>query len=255
MQDSAQETEGTTGVAPQIRLQHYMAECGVASRRACEKIILSSRVSVNGNIVSVLGTKVSPSDIVAVDGKEIKKELEKRYVLLNKPPGYVCTSNDEKGRRCAVDLLKERYSERLYSVGRLDMYSEGLIIFTNDGAFAARLAHPSSEIEKEYIISTSLPIPDELIRGFKRGLRIDGVFYRCRSCALYNSHKMNVVLTEGKNREIRRVFEYFGVGIKRLERIRIGNLSRGDLGTGQFRDLSRSEVASLRALCGGNIQS
>lgn len=253
LQDSVQNMSGPDepGTA-QIRLQRYMAECGVASRRACEKIILSSRVSVNGSVVSVLGTKVSPNDIVTVDGRTIKLEEQKRYVLLNKPSGYVCTSSDEKNRPRALDLLKEYYKERLYSVGRLDMYSEGLIIFTNDGVFASKLAHPSSEIEKEYIISTALPVPDALVTDFRKGVRIEGVFYRCKSCKLYNSHKLQVVLLEGKNREIRRVFEHFGIGIKRLERVRIGSVSRGDLSWGHFRDLTPHEVKNLLDLCGIN---
>ena len=117
----------------QWRLQHFMAQCGVASRRASEEIIASGRVAVNGVTVTAPGTKVSAFDTVTVDGKVIHQEEEKRYVLLNKPAGYVCSLSDEKGRPVAADLLKDTYSERLYNVGRLDMFSSGLIIFTNDG--------------------------------------------------------------------------------------------------------------------------
>ena len=125
-----------------VRLQVFLARSGVASRRASEKIILDGRVSVNGTVVTELGTKVTPDDKVLLDGKEISLEETMRYVLLNKPKGYVCSSNDEKGREKAIDLLKENYSERLYNVGRLDMFSSGLIIFTNDGDFASVLSHP-----------------------------------------------------------------------------------------------------------------
>ncbi|MDO5766265.1 MAG: S4 domain-containing protein, partial [Spirochaetales bacterium] len=137
MQDNSQEKK-------QIRLQAFLAHCGLASRRACENIITDGRVSVNGKIVNELGTKVSENDVVCVDGKQISLEKRKIYVLLNKPAGYVCTQNDEKDRPVAVDILKEKYSERLYNVGRLDMFSRGAIIFTNDGDFAAKLSHPSS---------------------------------------------------------------------------------------------------------------
>ncbi|MCR5125362.1 MAG: rRNA pseudouridine synthase [Treponema sp.] len=232
-----------------IRLQAFLAHCGVASRRACEKIIIDGRVSVNGNVVTELGLKVSDSDVVAVDGKEVLPEIEKRYVLLNKPAGYVCSQSDEQGRPVAVDLLKDSFSERLYNVGRLDMFSTGAIIFTNDGDFAAKLSHPSAEVEKEYIVESSLPLPRNLAENFKKGIRVDDVFYKAKDASELNSHKMRVVLVEGKNREIRRVFDAAGVAIRSLQRVRIGNLLLGNLGTGEFRTLSDFEVSSLLRIC------
>ena len=231
------------------RLQHYMALCGVASRRASEEIIAQGRVSVNGTKVTEPGTKVTEKDEVSVDGKAIHFEAQKRYVLLNKPAGYVCSSSDEKGRPVAADLLKTAYSERLYNVGRLDMFSDGAIIFTNDGDFAAKLSHPSAELEKEYIVDSYKPLPKDLAEEFTKGVRVEGVFYRCRSAEELNSHRMRIVLIEGKNREIRRVFESRGVAIKRLERVRIGNVGLGNLKSGSFRELGSSEVKSLLALC------
>ena len=231
------------------RLQAFLAHCGVASRRASEKIILDGRVSVNGAVVTELGTKVSAKDKVLVDGKPVSLEEQKRYVLLNKPLGYVCSQSDEKGRPCAIDILKESYSERLYNVGRLDMFSHGAIIFTNDGDFAAKLSHPSAEIEKEYIVESSLPLPRFLAQNFEKGIRVDGVFYKAKMAEELNSHRMRVVLIEGKNREIRRVFENAGMAIKKLCRVRIGNVELGDLEPGQFRDLSESEVKDLLKLC------
>lgn len=232
-----------------IRLQTYLAHCGVASRRASEKIILDGRVSVNGQIVTELGTKVSSKDKVLVDEKPISLEENKRYVLLNKPSGYVCSNNDEQGRDSAIDLLKDSYSERLYNVGRLDMFSSGLIIFTNDGNFAARLSHPSSELEKEYIVDSSLPLPRNLAQEFMHGVRVDGVFYRCKFAKELNSHRMQIVLVEGKNREIRRVFESRDVAIKRLVRVRIGNIEMNKLAPGAHRDLTKEEVKGLLAIC------
>ncbi|QOS41233.1 rRNA pseudouridine synthase [Treponema rectale] len=232
-----------------MRLQQYMARCGVASRRASEAIILEGRVQVNSQVVTELGTKVAPGDVVLVDGKEIHLEETKRYVLLNKPQGYVCSLADEKDRPVAADLLKETYSERLYNVGRLDMFSSGLIIFTNDGDFAARLSHPSAELEKEYIVDTSTSLPRGLAEDFMKGIRIDNVFYRCKQAVELNSHRMRIVLVEGKNREIRRVFEDRQVGIRSLMRIRIGSVGVGELQFGQFRELTAQEVKTLLSLC------
>lgn len=236
-----------------IRLQTFLAHCGVASRRASEKIILDGRVTVNDVVVTELGTKVSATDIVLVDGKKIALEENKRYVLLNKPTGYVCSSNDEKGRDSAIDLLKDSFSERLYNVGRLDMFSSGLIIFTNDGDFAAKLSHPSSELEKEYIVDSSLPLPRGLAEEFMHGVRVDGVFYKCKFAKELNSHRMQIVLIEGKNREIRRVFESKNVAIKRLVRVRIGNIEMNKLPPGEHRILTESEVKGLLSIC-KNVQ-
>lgn len=238
-----------TFTSEKIRLQAFLAHCGVASRRSSEKIITDGRVTVNGNIVTELGTKVSPSDVILVDGKEIHLEESKRYVLLNKPTGYVCSQSDEKGRPVAVELLKEKYSERLYNVGRLDMFSHGAIIFTNDGDFAAKLSHPSAEIEKEYIVDSSLPLPRFLAEDFKKGIRVDGVFYKAKDAVELNSRRLKVILLEGKNREIRRVFESKNAAIKSLKRVRIGNVEIGNLQPGESRDLTSQEVAGLLKLC------
>jgi 23S rRNA pseudouridine2605 synthase len=237
-----------------MRLQLYMARCGIASRRASEKIILDGRVTVNGETIWELGTKVdSETADVSVDGKKITLEQNKRYVILNKPEGYICSLSDEKGRQVASDLLKEAFPERLYNVGRLDMYSSGLLIFTNDGEFARRITHPSSQIEKEYLVQTSLPMPDDLPQKFIKGMRIDGVFYKARSADLEMKHRIRVTLIEGKNREIRRVLEYFNIGIKKLERVRIGPIVNDGLKAGEYRELSKNEVQILLSLCEENV--
>lgn len=236
----------------QIRLQVYLAHSGVASRRAAEKIIADGRVTVNGNVAVEMGTKVSYGDEICVDGKKISIEEKKRYVLLNKPAGYVCSLADEKDRPVAVSLLKEKYSERLYNVGRLDMFSSGLIIFTNDGGFASRLSHPSAEIEKEYVVETSVPLPRTLAADFEKGLRVDGVFYKCKSAVELNARKIKIVLVEGKNREIRNVFASKEIGIKKLVRVRIGNIEINGLKPGEFRELSEKEVSGLLKLCRKN---
>lgn len=229
----------------ELRLQVFLAHSGLASRRACEKIILDGRVTVNGQVVTELGSKVSDSDIVKVDGKQLSLEKKKCYVLLNKPAGYVCSSSDEKGRAVAVDLLKDAYKERLYNVGRLDMYSKGMILFTNDGDFAAKLSHPSSQVEKEYIVETSQDIPEDFPKKFEHGIRVDNVFYKCLKCQILKARKLDIVLIEGKNREIRTVLESQNIGTKSLVRVRIGSVKLNNLKPGEYRELTEREVKSL----------
>ena len=241
---TAPEDNGKSG-KQEMRLQVYLAHAGVASRRACEKIIAEGRVSVNGTLVTDMGSKVRTGDTVLLDGKPVHPEARKCYVLLNKPAGFVCTLSDEKGRPTAADLLKETYSERLYNIGRLDMFSSGAILFTNDGDFAAKIEHPSAQIEKEYVIETTQDFPLELLTRFERGIRVDGIFYKCRSAAAINRRKLRIVLVEGKNREIRRVLDSFNCTIKRLVRVRIGNLELGTLKAGEFRNLTANERHAL----------
>lgn len=233
----------------EVRLQVFLAHCGVASRRASEQIILDGRVSVNGTVITELGTKVTASDVVAVDGKQVFQEEKKRYVLLNKPAGFVCSASDEKGRKVAADLIQGAFRERLYNVGRLDMYSKGMIFFTNDGEFARILSHPSSQLEKEYIVETSQDVPDDFPARFERGIRVNNVFYRCLRCEILRLRKIKIVLIEGKNREIRTVLESVGLGTHSLVRVRIGNVYLDDLRPGDFRELSEREVRSLLQSC------
>ncbi len=238
-----------------VRLQVYISHAGVASRRAAEGLISGGRVSVNGETVTAMGVRVLPSDDVRVDGKPIRAETRKIHVLLHKPAGHVCTLSDERGRPVAADLLKGAYPERLYNVGRLDMYSSGAILFTNDGDFAAAVSHPSSGIEKEYLVETSLSFRDDILSAFTRGVRIESEFYRCREAARVSSRRIRIVLVEGKNREIRRVLKFFGLGIKSLVRTRIGPVVLGDLGVGMHRELTGAEIRGLldaRSRNGGN---
>ena len=229
----------------EIRLQVYLSHCGVASRRACESIILSGRVSVNGSKVDRLGTKVKLNDEVCLDGKPIKLENEKRYVLLNKPAGYVCSSSDEKGRLEAYSLIKNNYKERLYNVGRLDMMSSGALLFTNDGEACAYLEHPSSQIEKEYVVETIFPFNNDVLEAFMKGIRIDGVFYKAKDVSRLGKCKLRIILIEGKNREIRNVLKFFEIKIKTLTRVRIGNVRLGNLMEGDSRELSPLEIRTL----------
>jgi len=235
----------STGDAP-IRLQAYLAHAGVASRRAAERIILDGRVAVNGAVVRELGTKVLPGDRVELDGRPVSAEERTRYILLNKPAGYLCSMSDPEGRPLAADLLKGRVPERVYNVGRLDQWSSGLLLFTNDGELASRLIHPSGGIDKEYEFLADGPIEDEFFASFARGLTVDGVRYTAASAERTGPCSGKIVLVEGKNREIRRVLEAAGRRVKVLRRVRIGPLRLGELGEGEFRDLSRVEIEALK---------
>ena len=238
------ENTKTPGSAP-LRLQVYLAHAGVASRRAAERLISEGRITVNGRQVTGPGEKVLPTDDIRFDGNVVKTETRLLYIVLNKPPGYICSSYDPQGRPLALDLLPP-CPERLYNVGRLDYLSSGLVIFTNDGDFAARAGHPRAEIEKEYLVESTVPIPDQAIEEFSRGLEIEGIFYRARSVTRLGKKSLRIILVEGKNREIRRVFSHFHLHPKSLQRVRIGPVELGNLKEGESRPLRGEEISILR---------
>jgi 23S rRNA pseudouridine2605 synthase len=229
-----------------VRLQVYLAHAGVASRRAAEEIIAAGRVSVNGVIVTAQGIKVTENDVVLLDGKPLQRESRKLHIALNKPSGYICSSNDPQGRPLALSLLPA-VKERLYNVGRLDFLSCGLIFFTNDGGFASRLGHPSSALEKEYIVEATGHIPDETVDAFNTGITIEGIHYKAKSAEIIGRKTLRIILVEGKNREIRRVFSHFHLHPKLLRRIRIGPILLGDLQEGSTRSLTGQEVSDLNS--------
>jgi len=228
-----------------IRLQAYLAHCGVASRRASETLILAGRVAVNGLRVTELGTKVAPGDQVQVDGRPVSVEQVLHYIALNKPPEYICSASDPQGRALARNLLAPEITERVYTVGRLDYRSSGLLLFTNDGDFAARVGHPSAEIEKEYLVEATGVIADQVLDEFRTGVNVEGVLYRCRDIERLGRKSVRVVLVEGKNREIRRVFSHFHLHPRRLHRIRIGPILLGSLKEGLTRSLQPAELERL----------
>ena len=229
-----------------IRLQAFLAHAGIASRRACEGIILAGRVAINGRQASELGVRVRPGDKVLLDGRPVGLAERKRYLLLNKPAGYISAMADPEGRALAADLLKG-VEERVYNVGRLDQWSSGLLLFTNDGDLASVLGHPSGGIEKEYEVTADLPLGEDFFEAFRVGLEIDGVAYRAMSIERTGPASARVLLVEGKNREIRRVLERFGRRAMSLRRVRIGPLRIADLAEGAFRELEPGEIRELRA--------
>ncbi|RPJ06638.1 MAG: rRNA pseudouridine synthase [Spirochaetaceae bacterium] len=225
-----------------MRLQVFLAKAGIASRRKCEEYISQGMVSVNGTVVTLPGCKVADTDLVLFNNKEIKPESELVYIALNKPVQYVCSSQDEQGRPLALDLLQKDFKVRLFNVGRLDFMSQGLIFFTNDGEFTRRVTHPSFEIEKEYNIETFEQIPEELEKEYSDGLQIEGEYYRLKRYEKLSLFIVNLVIAQGKNREIRRVFTHFNLTIRKLCRTRIGPVSLGALMPGKYRHLTKEEV-------------
>ncbi|MFP4408469.1 MAG: pseudouridine synthase [Spirochaetaceae bacterium] len=245
-QGSRDKPRGPRDESGPLRLQLFLARAGVASRRRCEEIIASGRVQVNGEVVQRQGVTVDPeTDEVRLDGKPIRQARNYVYFALNKPPGYLTSNKDPEGRSLAIELIREAYSGRLFSVGRLDFLSSGLIFFTNDGRFADRVAHPSSRIEKEYLVETKRPIPRELLEQWRSGIEIEGERYHLKSYTFKGPRRVQLVLEEGKNREIRNVLHAHNIPTKRVHRVRIGRVTLGDLGPGAFRKLTKAEVEGL----------
>jgi len=236
-----------------MRLQKYMAMCGVAARRKCEEIIAAGRVSVNGQTVTEMGTQVEESDVVLVDGARIFLEEEKRYVLYHKPAGEVTTVSDEKGRETVMDRFRD-FPVRLYPVGRLDYDSEGLLLLTNDGELAQRLTHPSCEVDKVYLARVTGNPSNEAIERLRRGVYMEGDQRKTypaqvrvvRDESLFSD--IVVTIHEGRNRQVRRMFDAVGHKVLLLRRIRFGPLELGDLRRGQWRELTAQEIDALRSL-------
>lgn len=229
-----------------IRLQSYLAKSGFGSRRSCEKLIEEGRVQLNGKIVVAMGVKVTADDAVTVDGIPADPIQQVYYIALHKPKGYVCTNYDQHEQRYARDLIHVPYAKVLFHVGRLDKESSGLMLYTNDGYAAQKIMHPSSKIEKEYLVLTDKPIDVQHLREAVRGVSVDGSrTYQIKHFALVGKRQVRVTLTEGKNREIRNLFEFFGYTIKQLVRLRIGVITLDDLKPGAYRKVSSSEIAAL----------
>lgn len=230
------------------RLQKLISTAGLMSRRAAEKLIAEGKVTVNGR-PALLGEKADPeTDTILIDGVPLDPDVEKVYVMLNKPKGYVTTMSDEKGRK-NVSMLVEDAGARLYPVGRLDLNSEGLLIMTNDGDFANRLMHPSNNVHKTYeVIVEGDSIPAAVV--FLKGpVEIDGTIVRAKAVELTESSPtratIRVTIGEGKNREVRKMCAAAGLKVIALKRIREGTLELGDLKSGQWRYLTPEETASF----------
>ncbi|MEW6303305.1 MAG: pseudouridine synthase [Verrucomicrobiota bacterium] len=231
-----------------VRLQKFLAEAGVASRRASEKIIVEGRVTVNGEVVRELGSKVDPAhDSVAVDGTAVRVK-RKMYVAVNKPRGYICSRADPEKRRTVAELLPKEWTS-LYSVGRLDYDSEGLLFLTNDGEFSLKLTHPRYGVRKKYLATVEGKVTPEMARSLTKGVFDHGEVLRAAAAKILeanNTHSLvELELTEGKNREVRRLFEAQGLVVSRLKRTQIGPIKLGELPSGKWRTLTEREIKSL----------
>jgi 23S rRNA pseudouridine2605 synthase len=231
-----------------VRLQKFLADAGVASRRASEQLILAGQVQVNGQLVRQLGSKVDPlHDRVTVEGKPVR-EKRKLYVVLNKPRGCVCSRKDEYDRPTIYELLPREWTN-IYSVGRLDYDTEGLILLTNDGEFALRLTHPRYGVRKKYVALIETRVEHELVQKFTRGVFHGGEKLKAEKARVISASSsrstVELELAEGKNREVRRLFESQGLTVKRLERVQVGKIKLGELKPGKWRTLTEPEIKSL----------
>lgn len=233
------------------RLQKLIAEAGIASRRKAEEMIQQGRVKVNGTTVKEMGVKVSSSDKIEVDGKEINKE-EKVYFLLNKPKKTICAVTDDKQRDTVVDLIDCK--QRIFPVGRLDYETTGILLLTNDGEFANAMMHPRSHIQKTYEVAVNGVLTDTMCKRLEEGIELeDGKTLPAEVFLLQRSEKKNktvlqITIQEGRNRQVRRMMEYFHCEVTRLNRIQYAFLDLGNLRQGQYRKLRMYEVKKLMGI-------
>ena len=234
----------------EVRLQKYLANAGVCSRRKAEELILDGEISVNGKIVTELGTKITPKlDKVMYNGKVVKEESKYVYILLNKPIGYVTTSKEQFGRDSVMDLVKVK--ERIVPVGRLDMYTSGALILTNDGNFVYQVTHPKHEIEKTYTVTVKGIVTDEEVEKLKKGVKIDDYTTKEAKVKILkiesekNQSRLEITIHEGKNRQVRKMCEAINHKVLALHRSKIAGLGVKDLSLGKWRYLNEREVAKI----------
>jgi 23S rRNA pseudouridine2605 synthase len=240
-------------VAEPQRVQKVMAAAGVASRRACEELIAAGRVTVNGEVVE-LGARCDPSsDVVALDGERINVDPDRVYVLLNKPRGVVTTADDPQGRPTVVELVN--LPQRLYPVGRLDQDTEGLVLLTNDGELTHRLLHPSFEVERTYVALVPGPVRKRSLAQLREGVELEDGVARATRVRVLEEEKskalVEIVMTEGRKREVRRMFDAVGLTVERLARVAYGGVELGELRQGRWRFLTQAEIGALHAVAEG----
>lgn len=235
----------------EIRLQKYLSEAGIASRRKSEELILQGKIKVNGQVVTELGTKVNPEkDEVKYKDKLVKIENKKIYILLNKPIGYVTTAKDQFNRDSVLDLVKVK--ERIVPVGRLDMYTSGALILTNDGEFVYKVTHPKHEINKTYTVTLKGIVDKNAIENLKDGVDIGGYVTKPAKVKILkldkekNITRLEIIIHEGKNRQVRKMCEAIGKKVLALHRSKIAGIGVKDLPLGKWRYLSREEVEKIR---------
>jgi 23S rRNA pseudouridine2605 synthase len=237
-----------------VRLQKLLAQLGVASRRKCEELMLAGEVEVDGEVVTRLGTKVDPrAAVIRVQGRRLPPASEHVYLVLNKPRGVVSTMSDPQGRRTLADLVADR-PERLFHVGRLDTDTEGLILLTNDGDFAHRMAHPSYEVDKTYVAEVAGQVGRATLRRLREGVVLEDGPVAVSRVKVVSSHGdrsiVELVIHEGRNRIVRRLLDHVGHPVRRLGRTAFGPVRLGDLRVGTVRELTTDELGALLDLAG-----
>ena len=233
-----------------MRINKYLANAGVASRRKVEEFIIQGKVQVNGLVITNLATDIKEGDIVTIDGRNIQLEQKYEYYMLNKPKGYISTASDDRNRKTVVDLIDT--TARIYPVGRLDFESEGLLLLTNDGELTNKLTHPKHNISKTYLVNINSSIAEQELQKLRNGVVIDG--YKLHKCIISvlesnkNETKMKITIFEGRNREIRKMFESINKKVVFLKRIMIEKLALGNLKRGEYRKLTNQEIEYLYSL-------
>ena len=235
----------------EIRLQKYLAEAGIASRRKCEEYITDGRIKVNGKVINELGTKVNPEkDEIYFDDKKIENKEELVYILLNKPIGYVTTAKDQFNRDTVMNLIKIK--ERVVPVGRLDMYTSGALLLSNDGNFVYKITHPKHEINKTYQVTLKGIVTKEDVEKLEKGVDIGGYTTKPAKVKILktdiekNISRLEITIHEGKNRQVRKMCEAIGKKVQALHRTKIGNISVKTLKIGQWRYLTKKEIEELK---------
>lgn len=232
------------------RLQKYLANCGIASRRKCEEYILQGKVKVNGEVVTELGTKINPEkDVIEFENKKVRENTKHVYILLNKPIGYVTTADDQFGRDTVLELVKVK--ERIVPVGRLDMYTSGALILTNDGDFVYKVTHPKHEIEKTYTVTVKGIVQNSEVEQLRQGVQIEDYTTKPAKVRILKTDvekdisRLEITIHEGKNRQVRKMCEAVGRKVLALHRSKIGGIGVKDLELGKWRYLSPKEVEQL----------
>lgn len=235
----------------EVRLQKYLADCGIASRRKCEQYIQQGKVQVNGKVVTELGTKINPKkDKVKFENREITENRKMVYILLNKPIGYVTTVDDQFNRDTVLDLVKVK--ERIVPVGRLDMYTSGALILTNDGDFVYKVTHPKHEIEKTYTVTLKDIIQNDEVEKLRKGVQIEDYTTKPAKVKILKTDKeknisrLEIIIHEGKNRQVRKMCEAIGKKVLALHRSKIGKIGVKDLKLGEWRYLTEKEIQQFK---------
>jgi len=232
-----------------MRLNKFIAHCGICSRRKADELIKAGQVKVSGTVVKEPGHRVMPTDRVKYEGKILKPVRRKIYVLMNKPKNTITTTNDERGRKTVLDVIGDKVKERIYPVGRLDRATTGLLLLTNDGDLAKKLSHPSHKVQKVYHVVLNKPVTDAHIKKIRKGLTLEDGFAEVDAVSHVEGAEKNEVGIEihiGKNRIVRRIFESLGYEVDKLDRVYYGGLTKKNLPRGWFRHLNKQEVIMLK---------